>query len=162
MEVPQPLRFHRIMVPVDESRPSINSLAVAAGMARESGATVVLTHVVATRWAGDDVSEARRAYGGMFEDLEQAGKKSLDRLAENDTFDGLEVEKRLLYGDPAKALIEAADRENIDLIVMGSRGRGSWGQMLLGSVSQRVIHDAKVPVVIVPPHLEQVSRNEGS
>ncbi len=156
MDVPQPLKFHRIMVPVDESRPSINSLAVAAGMARESGATVVLAHVVATPWAGDDVSEARAVYGGMFEDLESAGRKFLDRLAENDTFAGLEVEKRLLYGDPARALMESTDRENIDLIVMGSRGRGSWGRMLLGSVSQRVIHDAKVPVVIVPPHLEQV------
>jgi nucleotide-binding universal stress UspA family protein len=38
---------------------------------------------------------------------------------------------------------------------MGSHGRGGFGRMILGSVSQRVIHDATVPVIIVPPHLEQ-------
>ena len=48
----EPLRFRRIMVPVDESKPSQNSLAVAAGLARETGAQVILTHVVAERLAG--------------------------------------------------------------------------------------------------------------
>ena len=38
---------------------------------------------------------------------------------------------------------------------MGSHGRGRFGGMVLGSVSQRVIHDATVPVIIVPPHLER-------
>jgi nucleotide-binding universal stress UspA family protein len=43
----------------------------------------------------------------------------------------------------------------VDAIVMVSHGRGSFGRMVMGSVSQRVIHDAAVPVIIVPPHLEQ-------
>jgi nucleotide-binding universal stress UspA family protein len=38
---------------------------------------------------------------------------------------------------------------------MGSHGRGRFGGMMLGSVSQRVIHDATVPMIIVPPHLER-------
>ncbi len=38
---------------------------------------------------------------------------------------------------------------------MGSHGRGGFGRTILGSASQRVIHDATVPVIIVPPHLEQ-------
>jgi nucleotide-binding universal stress UspA family protein len=38
---------------------------------------------------------------------------------------------------------------------MGSHGRGGFGSMILGSVSQRVVHEATVPVIIVPPHLER-------
>jgi nucleotide-binding universal stress UspA family protein len=48
----------------------------------------------------------------------------------------------------------ARERE-VDAIVMGSHGRGGFGSMILGSVSQRVVHDATVPVIIVPPHLER-------
>ena len=55
---------------------------------------------------------------------------------------------------PELCLMLARERE-ADAIVMGSHGRGGFGRMILGSVSQRVIHDATVPVIIVPPHLEQ-------
>jgi hypothetical protein len=48
----------------------------------------------------------------------------------------------------------ASERE-VAAIVMGSHGRGGFGSMILGSVSQRVVHDATVPVIIVPPHLER-------
>jgi len=48
----------------------------------------------------------------------------------------------------------ASERE-VDAIVMGSHGRGGFGSMILGSVSQRVVHDATVPVIILSPHLER-------
>ncbi len=155
MDTLQPLKFHRILVLVDESPPSMNSLAVAAGMARGAGVKVLLAHVIDVSWWKGTVSEARALSEAMFEDLQHAGEKLLDRMAASDTLGELEVEKRLLFGNPPRALLEAADRENIDLIVMGSHGRGAFGTMILGSVSQRVIHDAKVPVVVVPPHLER-------
>ena len=62
MNALQPLKFHRILVPVDESRPSQNSLAVAAGIARESGATVVLAHVAEMSYS-EDKEEMLAAYG---------------------------------------------------------------------------------------------------
>ena len=58
----EPLRFKRILVPVDESRPSQNSLAVAAGLARETGAEVILAHVVQMRWSQDE-AELKATYG---------------------------------------------------------------------------------------------------
>lgn len=155
MNALRPLKFHRILVPVDESRPSHNSLAVAAGIARESEATVVLAHVAEMTYSQDH-DEMLATYGEhIVKDFRQYGEDLLKSTAESETFSGLEVEMEALFGDPARALLDLADRENIDAIVMGSHGRGSWGTMLMGSVSQRVIHEAKVPVVIVPPHLER-------
>lgn len=151
----QPLEFRRILVPVDESRPSQNSLAVAAGLARASGATVLLAHVIEMPLGSQDEYNIRATYGAIVDDYRKSGEEVIKRTAGSETFTGLEVETRLVFGEPARALLEIAGGENIDVIVMGSHGRGALGRMVLGSVSQRVIHDATVPVIIVPPRLEQ-------
>jgi nucleotide-binding universal stress UspA family protein len=151
----QPLEFHRILVPVDESQPSHNSLAVAAGMARASEATVLLAHVAEMSYS-QDRDEMLATYGEhTVEDFRKYGEELLKNTAGSETFSGLEVETETLFGDPARSLLDLAERENIDAIVMGSHGRGTWGTMLMGSVSQRVVHESKVPVVIVPPHLKR-------
>jgi nucleotide-binding universal stress UspA family protein len=153
----EPLRFKRILVPVDESRPSQNSLAVAAGLARETGAEVILTHVVQMRWSQDE-PEMKATYGDIVEDYRRSGEATLRRTAESEVFSGLDVDTQLLFGNnPARELLRLAKEREVDAFVMGSHGRGGFGRMTLGSVSQRVIHDATVPVIIVPPHLEQAA-----
>jgi nucleotide-binding universal stress UspA family protein len=57
--------------------------------------------------------------------------------------------------EPKPSQKRLASEREVDAIVMGSHGRGGFGSMILGSVSQRVVHDATVPIIIVPPHLER-------
>jgi nucleotide-binding universal stress UspA family protein len=76
----EPLRFRRIMVPVDESKPSQNSLAVATGLARETGAQVILTHVVQMRWSQDEL-DMRATYGEIVDDYRASGEETLRRTA---------------------------------------------------------------------------------
>lgn len=160
MEAPEPLNLRRILVPVDESRSSVNSLSVAATVARASGSTVVLAHVVEAPGGAQDEYNMRAMYGGMLDNMKSAGEDSLRRMVEAGPFSDIKVETRLRFGDPARALLEVAEEEEVDLIVMGSHGRGAWGSMFMGSVSQRVIHDANVPVVIVPRKLRRVGELE--
>jgi nucleotide-binding universal stress UspA family protein len=149
------------MVPVDESKPSENSLAVAAGLARETGAQVILTHVVQLRWSQDE-PEMRATYGEIVDDYRTSGEETLRRTASSETFSGLDVDTQLLFGNnPASELLRLAKEREVDAIVMGSHGRGRFRGMVLGSVSQRVIHDATVPVIIVPPHLERAEEASG-
>jgi nucleotide-binding universal stress UspA family protein len=61
---------------------------------------------------------------------------------------GVECEGEAIEGHPAQVLLDAA--ESAALIVMGHRGRGGFTSLLLGSVSQHVVHHARRPVVIVP------------
>jgi nucleotide-binding universal stress UspA family protein len=151
----EPLRFKRILVPVDESQPSQNALAVAAGLARETEAEVILAHVVQMRWSQDE-PELRATYGEIIDDYRRSGEATLRRTAESEVFSELNVDTQLLFGNnAARELLRLAKERGADAIVMGSHGRGRFGGMMLGSVSQRVIHDATVPVIIVPPHLEQ-------
>ena len=70
------------------------------------------------------------------------------------------VEVRLLTGSPAQAIQEAADQENPELLVVGSRGHGRLRSAVLGSVSRDLAADARCPVVVVPP--ERTSTAEGS
>jgi nucleotide-binding universal stress UspA family protein len=63
---------------------------------------------------------------------------------------GIDVETKLVHSHPAQALIDEAD--GAELIVVGSRGRGGFTGMLLGSVSQAVLHHAACPVAVVHPH----------
>ena len=60
------------------------------------------------------------------------------------------VTKDLLLGGPAHAIAEAAQENNADLIVVGNRGRSAVAGLLVGSVTHRLLHIAKVPVLVVP------------
>jgi nucleotide-binding universal stress UspA family protein len=61
----------------------------------------------------------------------------------------LEVSGEAIEGTPGQAIVEEAERWGADLIVMGSRGLGTWNRLLLGSVSSNVVHHAKCSVEIV-------------
>jgi nucleotide-binding universal stress UspA family protein len=69
--------------------------------------------------------------------------------------DGVETEIRLLTGDPGQALVTAGD--DLDMLVLGSRGRGRLGRTVLGSVSAHVSCNAECPVIVVPRGAEPVT-----
>ena len=60
----------------------------------------------------------------------------------------LKVSSELVQGPPGKAIVEEAERWGADLILMGSRGLGAWNRLLLGSVSNAVVHHAKCSVEV--------------
>jgi nucleotide-binding universal stress UspA family protein len=64
---------------------------------------------------------------------------------------GVEVERRVVEGGAASALIEEARRQEATLLVVGTRGHGGFTGLLLGSVSAALAHHAPCPLVIVPP-----------
>jgi nucleotide-binding universal stress UspA family protein len=86
----------------------------------------------------------------VHEHLEAAARSVLDAsLAEASSMaPGLEIHGELVEARPAAALLAAA--EDADLLVVGSRGRGGFAALLLGSVSAQCVHHAPCPVVVVP------------
>ena len=65
---------------------------------------------------------------------------------------GLTITSEILEGPPGQVIVEAAQRWPADLIVIGSRGLGAWNRLLLGSVSNAVIHHAQCSVEVVRGH----------
>jgi nucleotide-binding universal stress UspA family protein len=77
-----------------------------------------------------------------------AVRKWVDTVADEDALTVPEVIVDVRTGDPAEELVSAS--RDADLLVVGSRGSGVWAQILLGSVSSKVVHHATCPVVVVP------------
>lgn len=67
---------------------------------------------------------------------------------------GIETETEVASGDPGHVLVEMAERFGCDMIVMSARGMGALRQALVGSVSQSVLHAARIPVLLVKPPAE--------
>jgi nucleotide-binding universal stress UspA family protein len=70
---------------------------------------------------------------------------------------GIDVSFLIWTGDPGDQIVSAAEAERVDLVLVGSHGRGAVGRLLLGSVSEHVVRNAPCPVLVVrprepPPH----------
>lgn len=62
---------------------------------------------------------------------------------------GAEVESRILKGNPAEKIVSFAEDNDIDMIIMGSLGKGGYERLVMGSVSEKVMRHAKIPVLVV-------------
>jgi nucleotide-binding universal stress UspA family protein len=80
-----------------------------------------------------------------------AGRQGVERAEAPLREAGIAFESEVVAGDPARVLLDAAERHHCQLIVMGARGRGPVKGLLLGSVSQAVLQGARLPVTIVHP-----------
>jgi universal stress protein A len=133
----------RILCPVDFSETSAAALRSAQELARLLGGTLVVAHVFddpyAIEGSGDQVSTLVSAY-----ERTMTGKLS-ELLSTLDH--SVPVESRTARGAPAETIATLAEQEACDLIVMGTHGRTGLRHMLLGSVTERVLRIANVPVL---------------
>jgi Universal stress protein UspA and related nucleotide-binding proteins len=141
--------MERIIVGVDGSDSSRQALqwAVREARIREAELEVVMA------WRPPFVSGY--PYAGIPFDpseFERGARRSLDELVDAMDVTGIpKVERKLTLGDAAVTLLDAA--KDADLLVVGSRGRGGFTGLLLGSVSHHLAHHSPCPLVVVP-HLE--------
>lgn len=135
----------RIVVGVDGSDHAARALRWALDEAVIRGATVQAVHA----WQYPDAGVTGFPVPeGAMEGIAQSAQEILDHAIDGQMADGVDVERCLVLGPAAHALLDAA--KGADLLVIGSRGRGGFAGLLLGSVSQQCAHHAPCPVVIVP------------
>jgi nucleotide-binding universal stress UspA family protein len=141
-----PPRYRHVLVAYDGSPEAELALAHAVAIAQASRARLALVTVVPPppllSW---------QVPGGMkgVHESEQAELELRLRAAADKVPDDLSLTTRLLDGDPARELLQAAREGEHDVIVMGSRGRGRVTAAVLGSVSNHVMHEADVPVIVI-------------
>jgi nucleotide-binding universal stress UspA family protein len=140
----------RAVVGVDGSPASLAALQWAIDwVAGTGGGTVDAVHTWSMPYAYAPMG------GGMLvlepESMEKGAKEELAAaLAEVDTRsgDGVELRPQVVEGPAAPSLLELA--KGADLLALGTRGRGGFAGLVLGSVSQQCLHHATCPVVVVP------------
>lgn len=135
------MNIKRILCPVDFSPESASALALATIFARDTGAEIVLLHVV----------EPLPAYGDVmsFAPLEPdcAGPRSkLEAIAVDPA---LKVRRSVLVGFPADTILGQARSEHADLIVMGTHGHTGLTHLLMGSVAESIVRNAPCAVLTI-------------
>jgi nucleotide-binding universal stress UspA family protein len=144
--------FKSIVVGVDGSPTASGALRRAARLADATGAElhVVCAYQNAALTSLAPVGEVSLAGAA---DIEQALKRTAEELVETAAkelgVDGLKVQTHAVEGEASDVLIDAAERLDCDLIVVGNRGMRGGKRMLLGSVPNRVAHHAGRDVMIV-------------
>ncbi|MDH3476063.1 MAG: universal stress protein [Rhodospirillales bacterium] len=144
--------FKNILVAVDGSATSIQGLNTAIELAKPFGATLHLLHVVREMQLPKELQklmEVESIKGPRQNALNAVGEQILNQAKRVAQSKGVKaVEDSLGSGDPANSIVKYAERNKVDLIVMGSRGLGHVEGMLLGSVSRKVSSLAKAPCLI--------------
>jgi nucleotide-binding universal stress UspA family protein len=138
-----------VVVGVDGSPGSEPALTYAADEAARRGRPLAVVHawwIDAVRHVGDTFAEADVESRAAATDLVAAAAERARQM-----HPGLAVEQRLEHSLNPEHTLVAASRDAV-LVVVGSRGRGGFTGLLLGSVSQALIHHAECPVVIAHPH----------
>jgi nucleotide-binding universal stress UspA family protein len=139
--------FKKILCPIDFDPNSIAALDIAAELARQSNATVVVLHVVPI------IIHAGGApiYIDVYPGLEQESAAKLQELA-NAHLTGVTYELRTNVAEPSVAILHAQKATGAEVIVMSTHGRRGLSHLFLGSVAERVVREAPCPVLTIRPH----------
>jgi nucleotide-binding universal stress UspA family protein len=137
--------FKKIMLASDGSEHSLRAAETAIEIAKcDQASYVEVVYVVDSSKAKSEVLENWNQLG-----VEETRSRKIKKTEEKAKNAGIKFEVKLLRGEPAPTLIEYANENNFDVVVIGSRGLNVLQEMVLGSVSHKVAKHSKCPVLIV-------------
>jgi nucleotide-binding universal stress UspA family protein len=140
-----PSRFRTVVLATDLSPTSEAATTAALDFAATVGARLLAVSVI-------DPGSLRLPGGRYFARVDQV-RAERERIAQELVARGrslgVGVDFLVWEGEPGESIIEAAEAESADLIVVGSHGRGAVGRFLIGSVSDHVVRNASCPVLVV-------------
>jgi nucleotide-binding universal stress UspA family protein len=147
------IELRSILLPTDFSEPALTATKYAVSLARQFGATLHLLHVI----------EDPIIYLPMFESYPLPTPKQFETYAEDRLENWIVEEERgdlelgyhWVHGRPSTEIVRFAARNNTDLVVLGTHGRGLATHVLMGSVAEKVVRKAQCAVLTVRPEGHQ-------
>jgi len=140
-----PDRFRTVMLATDLSTASDAATTVALDLAASLNARLLAVSVV-------DPGSLRLPggrYAARVDQVRTERERFAQELVARGRSMGVTVDFLVWEGDPGESILEAAQAERADMIVVGSHGRGAVGRFLIGSVSDHVVRNASCPVLVV-------------
>jgi len=148
--------FERILIATDGSKNAKLAAATGIELAKISGGAVLIVYVA-------DISKYISSagltppFGGVSPDvidnvaasLKEAGVKATLEVDELAKASGVKSERLIVEGNPPNEILKIAGDNKIDVIVIGSIGKTGLEKFLIGSVAEKVVHNSKLPVLIV-------------
>ena len=138
--------YEKILVPTDGSEFAKKAQQHALFLAKVSGAEIIAVSVTENNFVnGLPLDDEIYQLNQMLNERSEENLKEFDKLNEDD----LKITHVIKEGSPAKAILEVARDEDIDLIVMGSSGKSGFDRFIMGSVADKVVNSAKCAVLVV-------------
>ena len=137
------MSFKKILVPYDNSQNSKRALSKALALANLSFGKITLLHVISYHGTVAKIVEPYK------ETVLQHAENFMAQVQNKASKQKIPVKKEIMYGSPAKKVIDFANQKKFDIIIMGRRGSTKLTGPTLGSVSNAVVQNTKIPVMIV-------------
>lgn len=147
----------KILVPTDFSKTAQMAVDVARDIAKKSGATLILLHVI------EETSSSNNSFSvtgqmNLEDDMEdrlfmlkmiERAKKLMEKAASDPKLEGVKVKRELRIGSPFHGMTTIIAEQKVDLVVMGTAGRSDIETMVIGSNTEKVVRHAACPVLTV-------------
>lgn len=138
--------YRNILIATDGSENSQRAISYGIEIAKISGARVYGLHVIDTFSLSQSWTAGRES---IYEILKREGEEATFKVKECGEVSGVEVKEVLLEGHPSNEILDFAENNGIDLIVMGTLGKTGLDRFLMGSVAEKVVRSSRVPVLVV-------------
>ena len=139
----------KILVAVDFSAASLEAVAWALKLATQFDAQLILLHVLHDPAEAPGFYSSKKAGKKVLRNMEDAASTMLDEFVEKHLKEWKKADARIVPGLPAEQIVRVAEKEKVDLIVMGTHGRSGFQRLLIGSVTDKVIRACARPVLTV-------------
>ena len=144
----------KILVPTDFSDYAYYALKVASQIARKNGGEILLLHMLEIPHQGSDAI-------GTGHDLPEimlfknSAINRLEELMDDECLDGLKVSEIIQFELAFEGILKVSEKNDIDLIVMGSHGASGFKEMFIGSNAEKVVRYSPAPVLIIKKEVEE-------
>jgi len=137
--------YKDILVPTDGSPAATAAIEHAVDLAKTYDATIHALYVV-------DASAFSSIEAGselVIDALDEEGQRAVEEVTDAAAEAGVDIETHVVSGTAYRRILDYIDSEDVDLVVMGTHGRSGVERFLLGSVTERVVRTADVPVLTI-------------
>jgi nucleotide-binding universal stress UspA family protein len=139
--------FSKILVPVDGSDISYRALDSALFLSERLGSKITAIHVIEK--VPTVYIQSQKILDEILETHKNESQKILDEYSSIATKKGIAINTVLLEGNPASTILEFSQMEKYEVIIIGSRGMGHFKELILGSVSSKILHHSLCPVLLI-------------
>jgi nucleotide-binding universal stress UspA family protein len=140
------MMYKKILVPTDGSEFAKKAQKHALFLSKVSGAEIIAVSVTENNFVnGLPLDDEVYQLNQILKERSEENLKEFDELNEDD----LKITHVIREGSPARVILEVAQEEDVDLIVMGSSGKSGFDRFIMGSVADKVVNSAKCAVLVV-------------
>lgn len=146
-DAPLPSDIRRVLLGTDLGETTELATERAFDLAHRHGAELLVVSVIEPK----DLRQGTGSADIRWDQVRDRRRDAAQGLVARGLTVGVAVSFLVWTGDPGETIVSAAESENVDLVVVGTHGRGTIGRLLLGSVSEHVVRNAPCPVLVIRP-----------